>query len=276
MLYAIGVGAGTIDHTGFELEYTTENSLGFNLSVLPTFAAIIGQTAIKLSVLGEIDSSKLVHGEQTITVNGAIPVRGSLDVSTTVAGVYDKGSGALIVLESRGIDVESGSNLLTTRMGLFLRGAGGFGGPRGPDQNGREGLAFLEREPDHLVRYSTRADQALLYRLSGDRNPLHSDPAFAKMAGFDRPILHGLCTYGFAGRALLHTVCNSDASMFGSMTARFSRPTYPGDELTTQIWEMTDRPVGSYHFRVVTQRDEVVIDGGLFQTSAALAASQIE
>ena len=114
------------------------------------------------------------------------------------------------------------------------------------------------------MTYATRPDQALLYRLSGDRNPLHSDPTFAKRAGFDRPILHGLCTYGFTGRALLHTVCGSDPARFGAMRARFSKPTMPGDTLTISVWDIGERATGAYRFRTETQRGETVIDAGLF------------
>ena len=115
------------------------------------------------------------------------------------------------------------------------------------------------------MTYSTRPDQALLYRLSGDRNPLHSDPTFAKRAGFDRPILHGLCTYGFTGRALLHSVCGSDPARFGMMRSRFSKPTMPGDTLTVSVWDIGDRAAGAYRFRTATQRGETVIDSGLFK-----------
>ena len=116
------------------------------------------------------------------------------------------------------------------------------------------------REPDDVVTYAVRDDQALLYRLSGDRNPLHSDPVFAKRAGFDRPILHGRCTYGFTGRALLHSVCGSDAARFRSMAGRLSRPTYPGDTLTVSIWDDAE----GVRFRTDNQRGETVIDAGRF------------
>ncbi len=118
-----------------------------------------------------------------------------------------------------------------------------------------------------MVTYSTREDQALLYRLNGDRNPLHSDPAFAKRAGFDRPILHGLCTYGFTGRGLLHMVCGSDPARFGAMRARFSRPTMPGDTLRISVWDIADQAPGTYRFRTENQRGEVVIDGGLLRVA---------
>jgi acyl dehydratase len=185
-----------------------------------------------------------------------------------VLGIYDKGSGGLVVLESESVYADTGAPAFTSRSGLFIRGAGGFGGPRGPEGDPESELVsepFPTREPDESVSYSTRTDQALLYRLNGDRNPLHSDPVFAKRAGFDRPILHGLCTYGFTGRALLHTVCGSDPARFGAMRARFSRPTMPGDTLAISVWDVTDQAPGAYRFRTENQRGEVVIDSGLFR-----------
>jgi acyl dehydratase len=171
------------------------------------------------------------------------------------------------VLESQSRHAGSGELAFTTRTALFIRGAGGFGGPRNPEGDEETDLAAQPlpgREPDDVVTYTTRPDQALLYRLSGDRNPLHSDPAFAKRAGFDRPILHGLCTYGFTGRALLHSVCGSDPSRFGAMRARFSKPTMPGDTLTISVWDIGAEVAGAYRFRTETQRGETVIDAGLF------------
>ena len=153
------------------------------------------------------------------------------------------------------MDGETGEPRFSTRTGLFIRGEGGFGGERGPSGARNQPPS---RDPDHVVSYATRADQALLYRLSGDRNPLHSDPAFAKRAGFDRPILHGLCTFGMAGRALLHTLCGSDPARFSSMEARFSRPIYPGDTLSVSMWVDGREAV----FRTETQDGTVVLDGG--------------
>jgi acyl dehydratase len=271
LLYALGVGAGALDPTGFELEFTTENSTGHDQKVLPTFATIVGQGGRPMADLGDIDMTKLVHGEQVIILHGEIPVSGTVRITTTVAGMYDKGSAGLVVLESESVDATTGAPAFTTRTGLFIREAGGFGGPRGPEGDEDSELAgqpVPSREPDEMVSYSTRSDQALLYRLSGDRNPLHSDPAFAKRAGFDRPILHGLCTYGFTGRALLHAVCGSDPARFWAMRARFSKPTMPGDTLTISVWDMGDSAKGTYRFRTETQRGETVIDGGLFRLAA--------
>jgi acyl dehydratase len=271
LVYALGVGAGALDPTGFELEFTTENTAGLDQKVLPTFATIVGQGGRPMADLGDIDMTKLVHGEQVIILHGEIPVSGTVRITTTVAGMYDKGSAGLVVLESESVDATTGAPALTTRTGLFIREAGGFGGPRGPEGDEDSELAgrpVPSREPDEVVSYTTRSDQALLYRLSGDRNPLHSDPAFAKRAGFDRPILHGLCTYGFTGRALLHAVCGSDPARFGAMRARFSKPTMPGDTLSISVWDIGDDAKGTYRFRTETQRGETVIDGGLFRLAA--------
>ncbi len=232
LLYAVGVGAGAEDPLS-ELAFTTENSIGVTQQVLPTFAVIIGSGGPNLSAVGEIDMANLVHGEQAFELDDAIPTSGTLSVTTTITGIYDKGSGMVIAYESVGVDPETGQRRVRTRSSAFIRGAGGFGGDRGP--SGPRNVP-PEREPDHVVTYRTREDQALIYRLSGDRNPLHSDPEFAKRAGFPRPILHGLCTYGFTGRALLHTLCNSDAARFRSMEGRFSKPVFPGESLTISMW----------------------------------------
>ena len=267
LLYALGVGAGTLDPTGFELDLTTENSVGVTQRVLPTFTTIVGQGGGAMTSIGDFDPAMLVHGEQAIRLHGEIPTEGTVSITTKVAGMYDKGSAGLVVLESESRHAGSGELAFTNRTALFIRGAGGFGGPRNPEGDEESALAaepLPSREPDEVVSYVTRPDQALLYRLSGDRNPLHSDPTFAKRAGFDRPILHGLCTYGFTGRALVHTVCGSDPARFGAMRARFSKPTMPGDTLTVSVWDIGDSMPGVYRFRTGTQRGETVIDAGLF------------
>ena len=150
--------------------------------------------------------------------------------------------------------MKTGEVILRTRTSLFCRGEGGFGGERGENAK----IDFPDRSPDHQIVYKTRDDQALIYRLSGDRNPLHSDPSFAKMGGFDRPILHGLCTYGYTGRGLLTKLCDSDPSRFKSMNARFSKPVYPGDELTVSMWVDGNSSL----FRTTNQYGDVVIDQG--------------
>lgn len=174
-------------------------------------------------------------------------------MKSRVAAMYDKGKAAVVVLENEATD-PSGAPLFSTTMSAFIRGEGGWGGDRGP--SGPRNVA-PEREPDRVVSYDTRTDQALLYRLSGDRNPLHSDPSFAKLAGFDRPILHGLCTYGFTGRALLHGLCGSDPARFKHMEGRFSTPVLPGERLDVCMWVEGNEAV--FQTRV---GDNVVIDSG--------------
>jgi len=256
LLYALGVGAGSLA-PDFELEYTTENSAGVVHKVLPTFAAVVGGGGPPRTSLGTFDPAMLVHGEQSVELFRPLPVDGAVRTTSTVVGVYDKGSGALVVSRSTSVDAFDGEPRFATTTALFIRGEGGFGGPRGP---AFAPPALPDTAPDDVVTYATRPDQALLYRLSGDRNPLHSDPTFAKGAGFDRPILHGLCTYGFTGRALLHTLCGSDSDRFRSMHGRFSRPTLPGDSLTISVWVDGD----TARFRTANQRGETVIDGGTF------------
>ena len=259
LLYSLGVGAGSLDAVDFELEYTTENSTDRPQRVLPTFAALLGGGGparhARFFRPGDAGPRGAVH-----RAVGADPPEGTVRTTSVVTGIYDKGSGALVVSESASVDARNGEPRFTSTTSLFIRGEGGFGGDRGPSS--KAGSA-PDRAPDDIVTYSTRPDQALLYRLSGDRNPLHSDPVFAKRAGFDRPILHGLCTYGFTGRALLHTVCGSDPTRFRSMAGRFTRPTFPGDTLTVSIWADDD----GVRFRTDNQRGETVIDGGRFVSS---------
>jgi acyl dehydratase len=268
MLYAIGVGAGATDPVGFELSFTTENSKGIDQQVLPTFASLLSPNLKGVVDWSQVDRSKLVHGEQSITLSGALPAAGSASVSTTLLGILDKGSGCLVVVETEGLELTTNELLFRARMGLFIRGAGGFGGPQELSGDSTSALSLEpmpSRSPDLVVTYPTRTDQSLLYRLSGDRNPLHSDPTFAVRAGFSKPILHGLCTYGFTGRGLLHSLCDSDPARFGSMSARFSKPVFPGDRLTVSMWDASDRMPGGYRFRSSTQNDDVVIDEGVFQ-----------
>ncbi len=254
LLYALGIGAGAEDPTT-ELEFTTENTAGVELRVLPTFAVLAAQARTGRR-LGDFDPAKLVHAEQAFELHAPLPVDGRVQVVATVTGIADKGSGALVTTENRAVDAETGKHLITSRSGVFIRGEGGFGGEKTPS----EAWAAPDREPDHVVRYRTRPDQALVYRLSGDRNPLHADPAFAARGGFSRPILHGLCTYGFTGRALLHALCGSDPDRFDAMSGRFSRPVLPGDELVVSIWR--DSADGAALFRTATGDGTVVIDRG--------------
>ena len=257
LMYALGVGAGVSDPTGFELEFTTENSDGITQRALPTMGVVIG--GARTPDFGSFNPVFLLHAEQQITCHREIPAEGSGIATGRVGNIYDKGKAALVYLET---DVfgTNGEALWSTSAGLFLGGEGGWGGDRGPSND----WAAPDRDPDHVVSTATRNDQALLYRLSGDRNPLHSDPTFAAAAGFDTPILHGLCTYGFTGRALLHAACGSDPARFGSLGGRFKSPVVPGEVLDVHAWEVDGETV-LFQTRV---GDRVVFDAGVMTRRA--------
>jgi acyl dehydratase len=265
LLYALGVGAGSLDPADSELAFTTENSTGVTQKVLPTFATVatsftggvlsLAGTEEHEGPLGSFDPAMLVHGEHAIELHGSLPTEATISTTGVIAGIYDKVTGALVVIDAESVDTATGKPIFSSTVGLFIRGEGGFGGDRGPSWTKDRSTSG---PPDQVVRYPTRPDQALLFRLSGDRNPLHSDPVFAKRAGFERPILHGLCSYGFAGRALLHALCDSDPARFRSMRGRFRHPVYPGDILTTSIW--IDAPTARY--RVQNQQGHTIIDAG--------------
>jgi acyl dehydratase len=252
LLYAVGVGAGTD-----ELQFTTENTQDTPQRVLPTFAVIIGGGGTPMNKVGSFNPAMMVHGEQGIELLDEIPPDGEIESVGECTAIWDKGSAAVLEFESTSTNTATGKPLLKTRTMLFCRGEGGFGGERGPSVK----LEYPDRAPDHEITYTTRPDQALTYRLSGDRNPLHSDPSFAKMGGFDAPILHGLCTWGFTGRALLHALCDSDPSRFKAMNSRFSKPVIPGDVLTISMWVDGNTAL----FRTTNQNGDVVIDQGTFR-----------
>ena len=255
LLYAVSIGAGAS-----ELAFTTENTRGVEQRVFPTMPVVIGVGggAGLYDRIGDFDRALLVHGQQAVTLSGSIPVEGAVTITGRVDAMYDKGKAAVVVTVQDAVDADTGEHRWTLRSSAFIRGAGGWGGDRGP--SGPQNMP-PERIPDALVTYTTSPDQALLYRLNGDRNPLHSDPAFAADGGFDAPILHGLCTYGFTGRALVHELCASDPGRFRHIEARFASPVLPGEELTISMWRSGD---GEAVF-VTTAGDRVVIDQGLLR-----------
>ena len=254
LLYALGVGAGASDPTGFELEFTTENTRGVPQRALPTQVVVMG--AGSMPDYGDFNLAALLHGDQHIELHQELPIEGSALAQTRVAAIYDKIKAALVVLETN-VRSHDGDPMWSSRTGLFVSGEGGWGGDRGPSSTWQQ----PDREPDHVTGCDTRTDLALLYRLNGDRNPLHSDPAFAAMAGFDTPILHGLCTFGVTGRALLHTLCDSDPARFGSMGGRFKAPVLPGQRLDVRMWVEGDTTL----FQTCVG-DRVVFDAGVFTT----------
>jgi acyl dehydratase len=259
LLYALGVGCGAQDPLQ-DLSFTTENSTGIPQQVLPTFATVMATGEAKsehpLAVLGEVGRAAILHGSQKIVLRRDIPADGTCRSEGRLSAIWDKGKHASVEFTSVIVDDETGEPYADVESSMIILGAGGFGGESGP----KSAWTIPDRTPDELVSYATRTDQGLLYRLSGDRNPLHSDPTFARRAGRDKPILHGLCTYGFAGRALLAAIAENDTSRFGEFSARFAAPVLPGDTLDTYIWRTDDGAV--FQTRV---DDTVVLDHGVFR-----------
>lgn len=246
VLYALGIGAQRE-----ELDFLFE--LG-DLKVFPTFAAIPALLAAG-SVRGDLGANPvmLLHGAQKVILHRAIPSEGKLSTTAEVKAIYDKVKMAVVEVETKTTTSEGEplfNNLITT----VCRGEGGFGGDRGPET--KKIIPPEGKAPDFSVSYTTQKSQALLYRLSGDFNPLHADPEFAKKAGYDLPILHGLCTFGHAGRAILHSVCESDPARFKSFAARFTNVVFPGDTITTEGWKSEP---GGYIIQVKTQTGKVVL-----------------
>ena len=252
LLYALGVGAGQLDPLQ-ELEFTTENTIDTPQRVLPTFVNVAAAGGVFQLLPPETDTAKTLHASQSFTLHRPLEVAGELTSVSKIVGVYDKGSGALVEAESTARD-SAGELVATIQMAMFILGSGGFGGDRGPAPDWQAPTG----EPDHVVTYDTRADQALLYRLTGDRNPLHSDPAAAQRGGFDTPILHGMCTYGYTGRALLHAVAGSDPARFTSMSGRFTKPILPGESITVSMWV----DGADVRYRTTNANGDIVIDRG--------------
>lgn len=257
LLYGVGVGAGAQNPLD-ELAFTTENSHDVTQRVLPTFAVVaggLGAGSNDAPSMGDFPLQNILHAEQAIGLHLEIPVEATVRTTSKIAGMYDKGRDALIKIESRTFLASSEESLWDSTTTIFVRGEGGFGGERGSS----DPWVLPNRPEDHVVTYPTAVNQALIYRLSGDRNPLHSDPWLAGLAGQDRPILHGLCGYGFTGRALLHTVCASDPARFGAFSARFSSPVMPGDTLSVHVWVEEDRCL--FQTKV---GDRIALDRGVF------------
>ena len=236
ILYNLGVGAGDPPTDDQELRYAYEG----NLEAVPAFGTI-PPFGIMMS-MGLVDGidinlTQVLHGEQELVLHQPIPTSATVSQTGRIAHIYDKGKGALVVMEIVSVDLKTGMPLFTNRSGLFLRGEGGFGGDSGPKTRDEP----ADREADHVVESVTLPQQALLYRMaSGDKNPLHVDPGFAKLAGFERPILHGLCTYGVVVKAVVDSALEGRPERVGSYKARFSGHVFPGETLVTRIWDEND------------------------------------
>ena len=247
MLYALGVGCRPPEDLDFIYE-------GRGPKVLPTFAVIPGLRAMGSSMQRiDINLAALLHGEQVV-VHRPLPASATVTVSGRIANVWDKGKAAVIVFEGSATD--DAGPLFDVMASLFVMVGGGWGGERGP--SGSPSATAPDREPDLVVERETRPEQAAIYRLSGDMNPMHIDPGFATMAGFPGPFNHGLCTFGIVGHSVLSAWCGGDVNRFGSISGRFADQVWPGDTIVTRLWDLGDDAV----VEARTQRGNTVISSG--------------
>ena len=253
ILYSLGVGLGNDPMNMAELKYVYENAQ----VALPSMATNF-QYHSPLLLKANINFILVVHGEQKLSFSNPLPVSGDFISNAKVIGCYDKGAGKGAI-----IDVETTINLKKDNTEIcklvsttFARGDGGFGGPESPKNE----IFKPEGDPDFVHEIKTKPDQALIFRLSGDYNPLHSDPNFAKTAGFEKPILHGMCTYGIACRSVVESVCEGDAKRLKKFDCRFSSPVYPGETIVTEMWKNGSKV---YYQSKVKERDKIVIKNGV-------------
>ena len=253
ILYSLGIGLGNDPMNLNELKYVYENSQ----SVLPSMATNF-QYHSPLLLKTNINFIMVVHGEQRLSITNALPVSGDFIANAKVIGCYDKGParGAIIEVETTVKNRKNNEEICKLVSTTFARGDGGFGGPDSPKKE----IFIPDGEPDYVSEVSTKPDQALIFRLSGDYNPLHSDPNFAKAAGFEKPILHGMCTYGIACRSLVNEICENDASKLKRFDCRFSSPVYPGETIITEMWKK-DKMI--YFNSKVKERDKLVLKNGV-------------
>ena len=254
--FSIGLGQDPMDERQLDFVYEPR------LKVMPSMPVVLGSPGFwSRNPDTGIDWVKIVHGEQGLVLHRPLPVAGEIIGRSRVTGLVDRGEGkgALMYSEREVVDARTGEKLATLSSTSFLRGDGGFGGPSGPV---KQPHPEPERAPDLTLDLATRPEQALVYRLNSDLNPLHIDPEVAKGAGFPRPILHGLCTFGTVCHALLRSLCDYDTGRFGRMDLRFSSPVFPGETIRTEIW----KEAGGAAFRArVVERDKLVVSNGLFR-----------
>jgi len=257
LLYALSIGMGHDPLDPAELPFVLEVPA---LRAMPTLASVLGTAAHQQGLLwqgGLLDPTRIVHGEERLELHRPLPPAGTLNGRKSVCDVVDKGPGRGAILTVRKeLQLADGLPLLTCDQRIFVRGGGGFGGGAGRFE---DLAAVPTRAADAAVALQTRPEQALLYRLNGDRHVLHADPEFARRAGFERPILHGLCTYGIACRAVLAAACGYDATRLRSFATRMTAPVFPGDRVVTEVWVDGD----DVAFRArVPERDVTVLDSG--------------
>ena len=262
MLYALGVGMGRDPLDEKELPFVYENN---GLKVVPTFASVISRGEAppaqqRMPQTSSINFALVVDGERRITFHKPLPSKCEVVSDERYLDILDKGEGkgAVLIQERVSRDKASGDKLFTIVTSIFARGDGGFGGK---PQGGPALHEIPDRVPDLVHECDTRPDQAFLYALSGDRNPLHRDPAFAKMVGFPRPILHGLCSYGTACRAVLETLAQYQPETIKQFDVRFSKPVFPGETLVVELWQ--DGVTISYRASVKERPGTVVLNNGL-------------
>jgi acyl dehydratase len=255
-LYALGVGVGHDPLDEDQLRFVYEK----DMKALPTMAVVLQPSGFWLrDPATGVDWKRVVHGEESLVLHRPLPAEGRFVTRSRVDEIVDKGEGrgALIYLVREVFDAETDAPVATVRRTTFARGDGGFGGPSGPV---RAVHTLPEREPDAVCDLTTLPQQALIYRLNGDGNPLHADPDVAREAGFERPILHGLCTFGVAGHAVLKTLCGYDPARLIRFDVRFSAPVFPGETIRTEMW--VDGTQVSFRARPV-EREAVVLNNGL-------------
>ncbi|KAI4317005.1 hypothetical protein L6164_024919 [Bauhinia variegata] len=267
-IYALGVGACAQDAVDAdELKYVYhENGQKF-IKVLPTFAALFSLESLP-SAAGlpglQFDPRLLLHGQQYIEIYKPFPSSAQIHNKFTLAGLHDKGKAAILEIETKSYEKESGDLLCMNRMAIYLRGAGGFSKSSNPfsysnySSQQPSTVKIPESQPFSVFDDQTHSSQALLYRLSGDYNPLHSDPVIAKVAGFSQPILHGLCTLGYAVRAIIKCICRGDPDLIKGISGRFLLHVYPGETLVTEMWLQGLRVV--YRTKV-KERNRAVLSG---------------
>jgi len=272
MLYSYSIG-------NTDLKYTYENDEKF--SAFPTYPVVLSLKGDSFDVVPfgvpkkkkggdstsggipgvpKYDPNMILHGEQSIEILKTLPLEGEFDFKGKVLGVYDKGKGMLIQQESVLVD-SAGVEYAKLVSGVFVRGLGGFGGEKQPAE---EVISIPQRAPDFVDEVQTSKDQALLYRLSGDYNPLHADPKIAKKVGFPGPILHGLCTFGIATASILKKTCENDSSLFKSVKVRFASPVFPGETLVTEMWKEGTRIIFQSK---VKERNVIVLSNAVVETN---------